>query len=220
MPYRRRYRRKKRKYNRKRALVLKKSPMPRRYLTKLRYAENGLSVNPGGGLVAEYIFRANDCFDPNQSGVGHQPRGFDQLMPLYNHFTVLGSRITIHVSNEGNNESIACFLTLQGESTTQTNPIDLMERQDVKNIVLAPKGGGNTNGKLSYNFSAKRFFGPNQPMDDTSQRGDVTQSPSEQAYYHFGCVALNGSTDVAAIPFNVTIDYIVMFHEPNDVASS
>lgn len=194
--------------------------MPRRYMTKLRYAENGLSVNPGAGLVAEYIFRANDVFDPNQSGVGHQPRGFDQLMPLYNHFTVLGSKITVNVCNEGNNEAVACFLTLQGESTTQTNPIDLMERQDVRTITLAPKGGGDTSGRLVKTFSAKRFFGPSQPMDDTSQRGDVTQSPNEQAYYHFGAVALNGSTDIAAVPFNVVIDYIVMFHEPNDVSSS
>lgn len=220
MPYRRKkkvYKKKKRGY---RYPLVRKSPMPKRFLTKLRYAENGLSVNPGAGLVAEYIFRANDVYDPNQSGVGHQPRGFDQLMPLYNHFTVLGSRITIRASNQDNNDSVNCFLTLQGEATTQTNPIDLMERQDVRSLILGPKGAGPANGTLSYNFSAKRFFGPSQPMNDTTQRGSAAASPTEQAYYHFGCVALDGLTDVLAIPFSVVIDYIVMFHEPNDVASS
>lgn len=217
----RRYKRKKKRpYRKRQPLSLKKSPMPRRYMTKLRYAENGLSLDAGAGIVVPYIFSANDCYDPNYSGTGHQPRGFDQLMPLYNHFTVLGSKITVRFSNEANSQSVACYLTLQGENTTQTNPIDYMERQDVKTCTLAPQGGGSTNGTLTQTFSAKRFFGPSRVMDDTSQRGSAGGSPSERSYYHIGVVALNGSTDISYVPFSVVIDYIVMFHEPNDVASS
>lgn len=213
-PYRRR-----RKSRRRRSTAMLKSPMPNKFVTKLRYAELGLSVNPGAGLVAEYIFRANDCYDPNASGTGHQPRGFDQLMPMFNHFTVLGSKATFRVTNADDAAFYNVFLTLQGEDTTQLNPIDLLERSDVTTRLLGSKSDG-AQITLSRAFSTKKFFSKTNVLDDTSLRGDVGNSPSELAYYHFGAVEADGAGDPGAIYFTVVIDYIVCFHEPNDLASS
>lgn len=215
---RKRYKRKRR--TRKRGYAINKSPMPVKYVTKLRYAELGLSTNPGAGLVGQYIFRANDLYDPNYSGTGHQPRGFDQLMPLYNHFTVLGSKATLRISNDVSDLSLTAFLTLQGEPTTQLNPIDYMERMDVSTRQLAGKKTGGQNTTLSRAFSTKKFFSKTNVLDDTTLRGSVSGSPSEVAYYHFGVVSSDGSSDPLAITFSINIDYIVAFHEPNDVASS
>ena len=36
-----------------------------------------------------------DCADPNHTGVGHQPLYFDQLMTIYNHYIVIGAKITV-----------------------------------------------------------------------------------------------------------------------------
>lgn len=211
---------KKRPYRKKRyAMTINKSPMPRKFVTKLRYAECGLSVNPGAGLVAEYLFRANDVYDPNQSFVGHQPRGFDQLMPLYNHFTVIGSKIKIQVTNITDAAFYTCFLTLQGEATAQLNPIDLMERQDVVTKTIGSKSADPMK-TLTKTFSTKKFFSKSNVLDDTTLRGDASNSPSEQAYYHFGAVESDAAGDPGALYFNVIIDYIVAFHETNDVASS
>lgn len=198
----------------------KSGPMPKAFTTTLRYCEYGISVNPGAGLAGEYIFRANDVFDPNQSGVGHQPRGFDQLMPLFNHFTVIGSRIRVSAVNDDENVGAILSCTLQGEGTTQLNPIDHLERQDVKYAVMGPKNGSNTVGQVSMNCSVKRFFRKTNLLDDPTLRGDVSTSPTEQAYYHIGVYPHNGTTDLGAVDLMVLIDYIVTFHEPNDVASS
>ena len=44
--------------------------------------------------------RLNSLFDPNLSGLGHQPRGFDQLMAVYEKYTVVAAKITVcYVSN-------------------------------------------------------------------------------------------------------------------------
>ena len=44
----------------------------------------------------ENQFVANGAFDPNLTGVGHQPRGFDQFMAGYETFTVTGSKISVN----------------------------------------------------------------------------------------------------------------------------
>ena len=54
----------------------------------LRYHET-FSVNPGiGGTPGVYVFRSNSCYDPNFTGTGHQPRGFDQIMTMYQYIAV------------------------------------------------------------------------------------------------------------------------------------
>jgi len=223
MPRRKKYGKKsyKRRTYRKRSnrTALLKSPMPRKFVTKLRYAEHGLSVDPGAGLNGVYIFRANDLFDPNYSSTGHQPRGFDQLMPMYNHFTVLGSKATFHICNPADAAFYTTYLTLQGEPTIQLNPIDMLERQDVTTRQLGSKST-NAVTTMTKSFSTKKFFSRSNIMDDNDLRGDVGNSPAELAYYHFGAVEADGVGDPGPIYFTVIIDYIVAFHETNDVGSS
>nr|AGA18346.1 hypothetical protein [uncultured marine virus] len=54
----------------------------------LRYHET-FTVNPGlGGTPGFYVFRSNSCYDPNFTGTGHQPRGYDQIMTMYQFLAV------------------------------------------------------------------------------------------------------------------------------------
>lgn len=40
-------------------------------------------------------FGINDAFDPNNTGSGHQPRGYDQLTVMFNKYRVLGARVRV-----------------------------------------------------------------------------------------------------------------------------
>lgn len=40
-----------------------------------------------------YYFAINDVFDPNFTGTGHQPRGFDQIAVLFKKYRVFGCRV-------------------------------------------------------------------------------------------------------------------------------
>jgi hypothetical protein len=51
---------------------------PRNWRRVLRYVDAVTLTSTSGGQ-AYYQFRANSLFDPDLSGTGHQPRGFDQL---------------------------------------------------------------------------------------------------------------------------------------------
>nr|AGA18304.1 hypothetical protein [uncultured marine virus] len=61
----------------------------------LRYHET-FTLNPGsGGLPGSFIFRSNSCYDPNFTGTGHQPRGYDQIMAMYQYLAVREAQIEI-----------------------------------------------------------------------------------------------------------------------------
>ena len=87
--------------------------------TKLRYVEY-FTLNPAAaGLPATHVFSANGLYDPNITGVGHQPRGFDQLMALYDHYYVSRSKIIADFASISNN-SVApwvCGIVLDDDAT-------------------------------------------------------------------------------------------------------
>ena len=62
-----------------------------RYTDKINMGLIGATTN-----VIQNQFVANGAFDPNLTGVGHQPRGFDQFMAGYETFTVTGSKISVN----------------------------------------------------------------------------------------------------------------------------
>jgi len=73
-----------------------------RLKTTLLYVENGVGLNPAIGAAAGYVFNLNSLHDPNTSGVGHQPTGFDQLIAIYEQFVVYGVKYRIQVANSEN----------------------------------------------------------------------------------------------------------------------
>ena len=67
------------------------TPFSQRYITKMKYSENVIT-----GSTGVYRFALNNLFDPNLTGVGHQPHGFDQLSTIYNRYRVIGATYSIN----------------------------------------------------------------------------------------------------------------------------
>ncbi len=65
-----------------------------RQLVKMRYFAD-VELDPGAGAMAAHIFSANGLFDPDITGVGHQPYSFDQWMAVYDHYHVVGAKISV-----------------------------------------------------------------------------------------------------------------------------
>jgi len=67
------YRRKQR--NQELGMVNKSlQPIPNRYICKMKYATHVNTTATGA-----YVFRINSLFDPDNTGIGHQPYGYDNL---------------------------------------------------------------------------------------------------------------------------------------------
>lgn len=193
-------------------------------LVSLKYTEE-FTLNPGTGAIGRYTFRANGMFDPNYSGTGHQPYSFDQIMGLYSHFTVVGSKITLqNVESSTSTYGGLLGVTLHAASDDLTGLV-------LHNIVEHPGTGvafmsghqlaaSVRESRISKNFSAKKFFGLPDIIGKADYRGDQTHDPIEQAYFTCWYACSGDGVDPAACQLLATIEYLAVFTEPRTLNSS
>lgn len=212
------------KFNKKNTKKYKRYKAPNtallgnRKLVKLKYHEQ-LQMNPGvAGAPATYVFSANGMYDPNISGAGHQPRGFDQMMSLYDHFTVIKSKcIVTFMKGASQNTSVITCISLRDTSTVEASMQDYIESRNTTFGSLV--GAGNATRVLKKNFSAKQFLGRPHPLSEDDLRGTTSGNPTEQAYFHLA-VAPTYGVDTAAVDVSVLIEYIAILTEPQNPSSS
>lgn len=169
-------------------------------------------LNPGAAVLASRIYRANSCFDPTYAIGGHQPRGFDQLMALYDHGTVIASKIDVGAVN--NNSIPATFsVSLRDNPSAFVAFDDALEVPTCSwTISNTANGGGVVN--LSQTCSVKKFLGRPNVMSEDNLRFTSTADCSEQCFYHINLGPTDGSSDLGSVPFHVRIEYTVILTEP------
>jgi len=78
--------------------LLRSSVRPDRLLVKLPYNQIFQLQTPSGGGVSK-IMNINSIYDPDRSGIGHQPLGYDQWAKFYNKYRVFKVAYNITFSN-------------------------------------------------------------------------------------------------------------------------
>jgi len=178
---------------------------------RLQYFE-AVSTNGTASAVYSYVFSANGVFDPDITGTGHQPMGFDQMMVFYNHYTVMNSKIRCVYQNTGTVDTHVA-LSISGTSTTITDYLQLVENGELIYTVITPSGIAGSIATLRHSVNCAVFQGLQDVMDDPDMRGDVASNPAELVYYHLSFWNPVNAT-VPSVLLDVYIEYDVMFHEP------
>jgi len=181
----------------------------------LPYYEAVVLVGPGNAsATGQYIWSANGLFDPNVTGTGHQPMGFDQMMIFYNHYTVISSRIQCSVQNaSGTGITAYASLLVSGSSSVTTDYTSNIENGEIAYAALSAPAAAGSNCVLKTAVNCAQFQGLSNIMDDPDMRGDSASNPAEQMYYVIS-VWNPASAVVASLIVNVLIDFDVIFHEP------
>lgn len=196
---------------------------PSNKVVKLRYCTN--ATIDATGTFTPIFFRANSPYDPTAALGGHQPLGFDQWSQFYNHYVVLGSKITWQITSgagANNNDATLAFCYLTDDQTIGTDATLLMEQGKIKYKLLPGNMQIGSAFKLVNKYSAKRFYNIVDVKDNLDRIGAPTSTnPTEEAYFALGFQGVD-SADNYAGNWNilVTIDYIVSFSEPKELASS
>lgn len=184
----------------------------------LRYVDK-LTFNPSAGSsLSEYIFSANGIYDPDITGTGHQPLGFDEYMSLYNHYKVTGSKMTIKcVPNSTAGPAFILGIYLDDGVTAATDSNNLMEQGQSTWAVVNAGDAAAVKG-CSKSFKSSVFHYNKKYSAEVV--GSDAANPAEQAFYKIWMQAIGASQDVATLDILVTIDYNVSFSERKTLATS
>lgn len=192
---------------------------PKTKVVRMRYCTNEKKNLTLGRLQLQW--RANGLFDPDATGTGHQPMGYDQWSAFYNHFIVLGSQISCTVSGSDSSEtgSLAINMCLSDDQTVPNTISTLVEEG---RGTTQMQGGFNAIGTRTVRgkYSAKKFFNIKDVKDNRATLGaQGGADPSDQAIFTLTVEdpALNTTSDISVL---TVIDYIVLMSEPKDLTPS
>lgn len=207
----------------------KQAPMPiggfpKRKLVKLRYIQECQIDAPTAG-VAYHTISANGIYDPDTTGVGHQPMNFDTWMTLYDHYVVLGSKIKVEqVSSAIAETSVpAYFGILKSDSGSRSGsmvPYQLMEQRGFRRgkiPAISAFKSSTSNGLpvCRATYSAKKWFGLSKKAVNSNDKiqGTGAKNPDDGSYYEICCASIGGNNP-ASFNFLITVDYMVLLSEP------
>jgi len=185
------------------------------------YYEGGLLITvPNTGLAGSYVFSANGMYDPNITGTGHQPLGFDQMMVLYEQYVVVSSSIKVTLQNA----AITCAAVyLSPDATPLTASSEIMENGYVTKTAL-PLAQTVRLATLEMNCDVAKYLGrpsgTDLPLDD-QLTGTAAANPAEQIYFVIaGWYGVGNPGSSSSLYFDVTLSYDVIYTEPRKLASS
>lgn len=193
-------------------------PMPKLVITSHKYVAQ-VQINPGAGVTGSYLFRANDLYDPDYTGTGHQPLGFDQMMVFYDHFKVLGSSIRVAYTPTGTASIVGLGIVDQtGFSGTSEA---LMEQRGFKWRSMAAAGSEGAV-VMSKKVDLPKYFGQSFRgyMAENKYEGSGSASPTEDVFWQLFVGPANGSDDIPSTYVNVEIHYRVAYYEPKYLPQS
>lgn len=214
-----------RKYAKKYKTTFRPTMTPRSFPSGTRRAFNlrycsRITVNPGvAGIASEHFFAANGLFDPDVTGVGHQPLGFDQIMPLYDHYVVTKACMKVWFTNEDEANGVIVYLALRDAVTVEPILTDNIENGGCVYTCVSQNTGGKSQGYLTIDMDIGKYLGGRDPLTDHQLKGNSTTNPVESAFIAIGAAPLNTS-DHAGLNMFVTIDYKGYFVEPRQLLGS
>ena len=214
---------KKRSYKKKKSYVPRriKNIVPDSHMVKLKYVDT-VKVNAGASAPNSYVFRANSIQDPDQTGTGHQPLGHDQWAPFYDHYTVVGAKITVRFMSilETAQGNAVVGILLKDNATVIVDPLTIMEETGSGYKVVTNADAKGTC-MVSKGFSSKRFFGLQSIRDNRQLVGAAFGSnPTEEAYFHIYSAPIDPAVDPGVVDCVVTIEYTVLLTERKSLARS
>ncbi len=117
-----------------RSRMLSGSTMPARKFLKFTYGQ--VIAGTDGTASQTHTFRGNSLFDPDRTGTGNQPYGFDQWAAFYGKYRVHSSTISIMVLQSGiptakpiTDETIIMLRANKDNTTVIPSNADLMARR-------------------------------------------------------------------------------------------
>jgi len=176
------------------------------------------TISPTPTIFGVYSFMVNSLYDPNYSGTGHQPSGFDALATLYKHYIVLKAVVTVRALNTST--TVPAYiggafsrLTLDGDLDGSNPVVNFEEQSSAKTFILGVQGSGTEVKTFKMSVIPHKFMGMNQPIADDRFWGENSANPSEQVYWNLFTCSVNQASN-PTVTYSVKTEFFTMWREP------
>lgn len=184
-------------------------------MVTMRYQER-FDINPTTGVPGSYILSANGLYDPNVTGTGHQPRGFDQLMAMYRHYEVKEALVELWLDPQDLTTNSIIALSARSNANPVTSRDDMMEHRTALIKGISGSDGGPAVAYHKIAVKPSDFIGL---KNDDQLRGHVNANPGYQVYVHINTLPIP-NVDAQTMHFQARITYKVKLSEPKEPVSS
>lgn len=186
---------------------------PTKIITILRYVNTHIMTSTSGG-IATLVYRMNGPFDPDATGVGHQPMYWDRYAAIYQSYRVLGSRLTAIMSPQTTVYSASAsqpviHFGINGSTSSTSLGTSGRNRMEQNDAISTMTNQQSTPIKLSFAYSPEIKLG--RPAGDDTVGAFVSTNPVTQYYAH---VWANDESGAAAtnMVLKVEVEYTIEFH--------
>lgn len=181
----------------------------------LRYHET-FQLNPGvAGSPSAYVFRANSCFDPNFTGTGHQPRGYDQIIAMYQYLAVREVQIEVWFQPRDGAPAIVC-IAADGAAFSGGSRDSMMEQ---RTAVYKAVGGISADGPAYATLRVKPWQLAGTKLDESDYKHLNTGNPIISQFLNVIGMPIE-ATDTGNIDCVARITYHCQVSEPLNPAAS
>ncbi len=174
------------------------------------------------GVVDSHVYQANGAYDPDVTGVGHQPMYFDNLMACYEHFVVQSATISVRFHNWSTTVPATCGVYISPDSTPLSDNDRIIENGQVKTQVLGVSSNSHVIKTLNLSCDILREMDKlnvHDMIDDEKMTGSAAANPVEGTYFIVYIQSWDLASTSSAIA-DITISMDVTFFEPRKVALS
>jgi hypothetical protein len=195
--------------------------IPMRRVVTLAYGGTH-ELDGGANAYAGNVYRMNSMYDPDATGAGHQPRGFDQLVAAagpYTKFTVTKCEVTAVFRNL----TADCVYVGLYATNVVSNPVDMdsvgnvLEMSNIVWKLLMPTTQAGQSAIVTNVYDVAKFMGRPNILYDEDCAGSYTANPTFQTYVMAFALGRLVAVDCSC---DVQLKYTAVLHGRNTPAFS
>lgn len=192
------------------------NPFPAKFLVRMKYSET-FQIPSGSTTLAEYRYNLNSVYDPNNSGIGHQPYGYDTYSTVYNKYRVY--KVTWSITAFNAVQSAVIATEPCNNLVTTTNMSQVKERPRVQ-WKVAPSPGDTI--RLRGRCNLPNLAGVTSVQYKTGDTfwAPVGNSPSETLILRIFAADVNETSNIGTTTFGINLTYHCEFFDQNGLAQS
>ncbi len=169
-----------------------------------------LATTAGG----QYVYKLNGMFDPDTTGTGHQPYGFDQMLNLYQRYCVIRTKYRIE-AGPSSDRLLVGAVAASTVTTTVTNLATFdLAAESPHSTVKALSFGGGPPAVIQRSIATNTILGvtKSQMLADDLFQGTTSTDPTNltvlTVFYY------NPSAGSVTTSFQINLEYEAILFDP------